>query len=101
MPTTFDQASINRSDGSLVQHAKASVLEEEKGDLWRTGRSGVATKLADVRAHDHGKQELAHKHVVHHAQTVDHPNNASDVLLAEQNIAHVHEHRTLLSGFTL
>ncbi|CAB9519476.1 expressed unknown protein [Seminavis robusta] len=86
---------------SLVAHARVMVTEEEKGDLWRTGRSGVMSKLADVRAHDHGKQELAHKHIVHHAQTVAHPNNAHDALEAEEKIAHVHEHRTLLSGFTL
>jgi hypothetical protein len=101
MTSQAEQLRTNHLGGSLVEHAKVVVLEEEQGDFWRTARSGVTTKLANVRAHDQGKQELAHQHVVHHAQTVEHPNNVSDALLAEQRIAHVHEHRTLLSGFTL
>ena len=61
-----------------IDHARAVVHQEEAGDNWRTARSGVYTKLADVRSHDHGKQELAHHKIAHHAETVAHRNNVKD-----------------------
>ena len=83
---------------AATKHAREAVHKEEQGDFFRTGRSGVNTKLADVRAHDHGKQELAHK-VVHHAQVLKHPNVLhEEAVQAEHEIEHIHEHRTLLSG---
>ena len=91
--------SIQQQD-SAMNHAKAVIHQEEVADNWRTARSGVQTKLADVRAHDHGQQALAHK-ITHHAQSLEHPNNVKDAMKAEHNIEHIHEHRTLLSGFTL
>ena len=85
---------------SVFDHVKGVVHEEEVGDNWRTARSGVQTKLGDVRAHDRGQQAQARK-ITHHAQTVGRPNSVKEVLDAEHKIEHIHEHRTLLSGFTL
>ena len=82
-----------------IAHAQAVVHQEERGDYFRTTRSGVTTKLADIRTHDHGKQELAHR-IVHHAQAVQNPNSVRDAVEAEHEIEHIHEHRTLLSGCT-
>lgn len=83
---------------AATKHAQDVVHQEEQGDFFRTARSGVNTKLADVRAHDHGEQELAHK-VVHHAQVLKHPSMLQqEIVQAEHEIEHIHEHRTLLSG---
>ena len=85
---------------SLVDHTKAVVEEEELGDFYRTIRSGVHTKLAHVREHDHGQQKMAHK-VVRHAKTVTVQNNVHEAIKVEHELERVHEHRTLLSSFTL
>lgn len=88
MPTNIEKT-------VAVQHAKDTIHDEEAGDYLRTGRSGVVTKLGALRQHDHGEQELAAHHVVH---TATRDGNA---IKKEHEIEHVHEHRTLLSGFTL
>lgn len=84
---------------AATKHAQEVIHQEEQGDFFRTARSGVNTKLADVRAHDHGKQELAHK-IVHHAQVLKDSNLLNEeAVQAEHQIEHIHEHRALLGGF--
>ena len=89
--------SFSPKDNTTVTHAKEVIHEEEVGDYYRTGRSGVLTKLAHVRDHDHGKQELAAHKIVHAKE----PNGPNETVEMEHKIEHVHERRTLMSGFTL
>ena len=87
----------NQDHSAALEHAKEVIHAEEVGDFYRTARSGVQTKLADVRSHDHGQQKLAAKHIVHQKE----PNDVTTAVKVEHAIEHVHEHRSLLSGFTL
>jgi len=88
---------IKNQSKVALNHAKAIIHDDEVGDFFRTGRSSAQTKLDDVRAHDHGHQELAYKHIVHQKE----PTDAKEAIKIEHRLEHVHEHRTLLSGFTL
>ena len=92
-----DAAPSNRNQSAAFDHAIKVIHEEEMGDFYRTGRSSAQTKLANVRSHDHGKQELAFKHIVHHKE----PTNTKLAMKEECDIEHVHEHRSLLSDYTL
>jgi len=56
-----------------IEHAQQVVHQEERSDFFRTTRSGVHTKLADVRDHDHGQQEMARQEVAHHVHIVTRP----------------------------
>jgi len=95
MSTEKDSKEKNNEE-KVLSEAKELIHNEEAGDYLRTGRSSVNTKLMDVRQHDHGKQELAHK-IVHSKK----PNDVDEALEVKHEIEHVHEHRTLLGEFTL
>ena len=98
LPRTPAENNVTAQTLAATKHAQDVVHQEEQGDFFRTTRSGVNTKLADIRAHDHGQQELAHK-IVHHAQVLKHSNMVKEeTIQAEHEIEHIHEHRTLLSG---
>jgi hypothetical protein len=81
----------------IVAHATEDLHQEEVGDYLRTGRSGAYTKMEAIREHDHGKQELARKIV----PPVRDPTDAKSAARVEHEIEKVHEHRTMMSHFTL
>lgn len=91
-------SSPNDNKNEAVIHATQVLHNEESSNYLRTGRSGTYTRLENVRDHDHGNQNLAAQKIV---PPIKDPTNAKSAKKVENQIEHVHEHRTMLSHFTL